>query len=143
MVSVDTLTHLYIVVLLMWLLYILVTSCYDPLLITLMFVYRCTNPRHVSHHDVISDTVTVSDLPTPSVLYHYPIRFFSNLHSFLTRTPTASLLGRVVPPTNEVWLSFDSVVNSFGSHFLSWSSSNVKHFMLETSILHFQIATFF
>ena len=28
---------------------------------------RCTDPRHVSHHDVISDTVTVS-VPTPSVL---------------------------------------------------------------------------
>ena len=48
---------------------------------------QCANPRHVSHHDVISDTVTISAVPTPSVHYHYPIRCSSNLHSFLTKTP--------------------------------------------------------
>ena len=31
---------------------------------------QCANPRHVSHHDVISDTVIISAVPTPSVLYH-------------------------------------------------------------------------
>ena len=51
------------------------------------FFPLCANPRHLSQHDIISDTVTVSAVPTPSVLYHYPIRFSSNLHSFLTRTP--------------------------------------------------------
>ena len=114
-----------------------------PFAYTLMFFSQCANIRHFSHHDVISDTVSVSVVTTPSVLYHYPIRFSSNLHSFLTRTPPSSLSGLVVPPTNEVCLSFDSVVNCFGSHLLSWPGSNVAHSMLETSILHFRIATFF
>ena len=63
---------------------------------------QCSNPRNFLHHGVISDTVTVSDVLTFSVLYHYPIRFSSNLHSFLTRSPLSSLSGLVVPPTNKV-----------------------------------------
>ena len=142
MVYVDTLTDLSIIILLMRLLCVLMTSNYDHLLITSMFS-QCSNPRHVSHHDFISDAITVSTVPTPSVLYHYIVRFSSNLQSLLTITSRPSLSGLVVPPTNEVWLSFDSVVNSFGSHLLSWPGSNVTHFMLETSTLHFRIATFF
>ena len=31
---------------------------------------QCSNPRHVSLHDVLSNTDTVSTVSTPSVLYH-------------------------------------------------------------------------
>ena len=133
MLYVDILTHLFIVILLMRLLCVLMTWLYNPLLITsILFL------------NVLTLVVfTVSAVPTSSVLYHYPIRFSSNLHSFITITPPSSLSGLVVPPTNEFWLSFDSVVNYFGSHLLSWPGSNVTHFMLETNLLYFRIATFF
>ena len=63
---------------------------------------RCSNPRHLSQHDVLSDTDTVSTVPTPSVLYRYPIRFASHLNSLLTEPHPPALSGLVVPPTDEV-----------------------------------------
>ena len=141
--SFDTLTHLFIVIFLMRLLCVLMTSGYDPLLITLMLSPQCSNPRYVPYHDVISNTVTVFTVPAPYILYHYPIQFSSNLQLLLTITPRSLLLGLVVPPTNEDLLSFDSVINSFGSHLLSQPGSNITHFMLETNTLHFRIAIFF
>ena len=80
---------------------------------------QCSNPRHVSKHDVSTAIDTVSTIPTPSVLYHYPIRFSSPLHSTPTQAHISSLTGIVVPPNDVVWLSFDSVVHSLGSHLLS------------------------
>ena len=35
----------------------------------------CSNPRHVSCTDVYSAHNTIPTLHTPSMLYHYPIRF--------------------------------------------------------------------
>ena len=32
-----------------------------------------TNLRHISHHDDISDAVTIYAVPTSLALYHYPI----------------------------------------------------------------------
>ena len=136
MVSVDTLIHLSIVILLMRLFCILLTKYYDPMLITF-------NPHHVSQHDVISNTDTVSTVPTPSVLYHYPNRSASHLSALLTELHPPSLSGLVVSPTNEVWLSFDFIVHYFVLFNTFGLGSNVTHFMLETSPLHFRIATTF
>ena len=104
---------------------------------------RCSNPRHVSLQDILPDKETVSTVPTPSVLYHYPIRFASHSNSLSTEPHPPSLSGLVVPPTNEVWFSLDSVVHSFGSFLSPWAGSNVKHYMFETSPLNFRIATTF
>ena len=102
-----------------------------------------SNPRHFSQHDVSTAIETVSTIPTPSVFYHYLIRGFSPLQSIPAQTHISSLTWIVVPPNDVVWLSFDSVVHSLGSHFLSWPDINVKHYMLETSELHFRIASSF
>ena len=80
---------------------------------------QCSNPRHVSQHDVSRAIKTVSTIPTPFVLYHCPIRFSSFLQSTPTQTHISFLIGIVVPPNDVVWLLFDSVVHSLGSHLLS------------------------
>ena len=66
------------------------------------FFPRCSNPRRVSQHDVSPAIETVSTIPTPSVLYHYPIRFSSNLESIPTTSPPSSLSGIIVPPNDVV-----------------------------------------
>ena len=62
MVSIDTFTHLSIVILLMQLLYVLITSCYDPLLITSMFF-----PNVLTH--VMFHTMMISLKPSLSPLF--------------------------------------------------------------------------
>ena len=41
-----------------------------------------------------------------------------------------------------MWLSFDSIINSFGSQLVSWIGGIINHYILETSILHYRIATY-
>ena len=52
---------------------------------------QCSNPRHISKHNVSTAIETISTIPTPSVLYHYPIRFASPLQSVPTQTHISSL----------------------------------------------------
>ena len=36
---------------------------------------NCSNPRHVKHEDILPERTIVSNVPTPLVLYHTPVRF--------------------------------------------------------------------
>ena len=107
------------------------TTMYSNAILLRPFTYifdvfsLCSNLRHVSQHDASLAIETLSTIPIPSVLYYYPIRFSSNLQSIPTTLSPLSFLGIVVPPNDVVWLSFDSVVHSLGSHLLSWPDSNV------------------
>ena len=141
MVYIATSTHSFIVTLLTPLLCVSRTSCYNPLLITLMFFHDVL--IHVMLYNMMFPSVeTVSTISTLSVLYHYPIRFSCNLQFIPTTSPPSSLSGIVIPPNDVVWLSFDSIVHSLGSHLLSCPSSNVKHYMLEKNVLYFRIASY-
>ena len=103
----------------------------------------CFNPHHISSADTTSSHNTVSTLPTPSVIYHSPIRFSSALSIsplVLLDSPLPSIL---VPPDNITWLYFDSILHSFRSQLQPWPYGIVKHCMLETDPLHFRIATYF
>ena len=77
--------------------------------------YSCSNPRHVSVADTSSARKTVSTIPTPSILYHYPIRFSSELPASPSAIHDSPLPSISVPPDTIIWLSFDSVLHSFGS----------------------------
>ena len=82
-------------------------------------ISSCSNPRHVSVADTSSARTSISTIPTPSVLYQYPVRFSSELPSpprILHDSPLASIS---VPPDTITWLSFDSVLYSF----VSWLQS--------------------
>ena len=124
------------------------TTMYSNAILLRPFTYifdvfsLCSNLRHVSQHDASLAIETVSTIPIPSVLYYYPIRFSSNLRSLPTTSNLSSLLGIVVLLNDIVWLSFNSVVRSFGSQLLSWPGSIVLHYMLETSALYFRIESY-
>ena len=103
----------------------------------------CFNPRHISSANATSSHNTISTLPTPSIFYHYPIRFSSALPIsplVLLDSPLPSIS---VPPDNITWLYFDSIHHSFRSYLQPWPDGIVKHCMLETDPLHFRIATYF
>ena len=74
----------------------------------------CSNPRHVSVADTSSAHNTVSTIPTPSALYHYPVRFSTELPSSPLALHDSPLPSISVLPDAITWLSFDSVLYSFG-----------------------------
>ena len=86
-----------------------------------LFVYNfdvfssCSNPRHVSVADTSSACTTVSTISTPSVLYHCPIRFSSELPPQPLTLHDSPLPSISVPLDTITLLSFDSVLYSFGS----------------------------
>lgn len=53
------------------------------------------------------------------------------------------LPGLTVPTDNIIWLSFEAVLHSLGSQLISWPSSIVQRYMLETSTLNFRIVSYF
>ena len=139
MVYVTILIPLYIDTLLTPLLCIPRTFFYYLFHIPLIFS-TCSNPRHVSHRDIFSAHDTISTSPTPSVLYHYYIRFSSNLPSL--PSPSNPPPFPVLQFHPIISFSFDSVVHSFGSQLILWSGSIVQHCMLETSDFYFYIVSF-
>ena len=90
------------------------------------------NPRHVSVANTSSAHNTVSTISTPSALYHYPVRFSTELPSSPPTLQDSPLPIISVPSDEITWLSFDSVLYSFGSKLQSWPGRVVKHYMLET-----------
>ena len=79
---------------------------------------------------VSSEHITVSTLLTPSVLYHYPNRFSSELPSS-SHAVLDSPLPRISVLLDEIiWLSFDSVLYSFGSQLKSWSRGIGTHYII-------------
>ena len=103
----------------------------------------CYNPRHVSYIDISPSHDNLCTLPPPSVLHHYFIRFSFNLLSLSPPLNDSPFPGLVVPPNNIIWLSFDSVIHSFGSQLTSRPGCIVQHYMLEASDLHFRVASYF
>ena len=75
----------------------------------------CSNPRHVSVADNSFTRTPISTIPTPSVLYHYPVRFSSELPSSPPTLHDSLLQNISVSLDTIAWLSFDSVLHSFGS----------------------------
>ena len=75
----------------------------------------CSNPRHVSVADTSSAHKTVSTIPIPFALCHYPVRFSTELPSSPLALHDSPLPSISVPPDAITWLSFDSVLYSIGS----------------------------
>ena len=79
----------------------------------------CSNPRHVPFADNYSTHNTVSTIPTPSALYHYPVLLSTKLQFSPLALQDSPLPSISVLPDEITWLSFDSVLYFFGSKFQS------------------------
>ena len=75
----------------------------------------CSNPRHVSVADTSFTRTPKSTIPTPSVLYYYPVRFSFELPSSPPALHDSLLQNISVSLDTIAWLSFDSVLHSFRS----------------------------
>ena len=71
-----------------------------------------SNPPHVKHIDILTEHSTIL---TPFVIYHTPVRFSLSCSSIHSESTSSSLPRFVVPRKSITWLSFDSVIHSFGS----------------------------
>ena len=118
-------------------------SSITTLYLQLWWFSTCSNPLHLSHISLSPAHDTVSTLSASSVIHHYPIHFSSNLSSLPFPSNASPLPGLEVPPNNIIWLSFYSIIHSFGSQWTSWSGNIIQYYMLETSDLYFRIASYF
>ena len=74
----------------------------------------CSNSRHVSVADTSSAHKTVSTIPIPFALCHCPVQFSTELPSSPLALHDSPLPSISVLPDAITWLSFDSVLYSFG-----------------------------
>ena len=79
----------------------------------------------------------------PLVLYHSPVCLSSPLPSPPNVSISCSLLHTVVLPTDIIWISFDSVLQSFSSQLSLWSGGIVQYYMSDTSNLYCRVASYF
>ena len=69
--------------------------------------------------------------------------FLFQITIIITASIYSPLLGLTVPRDNIIWLSFESVLHSLGSQLISWPSSIVQRYILETSTFNFRIVSYF
>ena len=107
----------------------------------------CTNLRHVKASDALFISITTSSITSISALYHSPIKFFPvfsiNLipSILLPGTNYCVLFFSIVLPSNATWISFDLVIDSFASILLTQEYNTLQHFIYESNLLYFSIAT--
>ena len=79
--------------------------------------FSCSNPRRVTTSDSNITTEASSTISPLSTIHHYPLHFTSSsiLQSFYVPKSIAHTFHHIVPPENIIWLSFDSIITSFGS----------------------------
>ena len=87
-----------------------------PFLYNFDVFFNCSNPRHIQNADILPEHTTVPTVPTPLILYHTSIRFSLSYSSIFSKSALSSFSRVVVPPKYITWLSFDSVLNPFGSY---------------------------
>ena len=75
---------------------------------------HCSNPRQVYNTDFLLEHTTISTVLTPLILYHSPVRISLSIVYIHHASVPSSPPSIVVPPDDITWLSFDSVIYSFG-----------------------------
>ena len=100
-----------------------------------------SNPRHVKYVDLLPDYTTVTTILTTLVQFHISVRFSLSCSSVHSVSTSSSLLRIVFPLADIIQLSFESVIHAFGSQLASLPGSIVNHYILETSILNYRVAS--
>ena len=86
--------------------------------------------------------ITSSSVTFPPTLHHHPLCVLQSPSLFHLSTQPLTTLSIFITPEAITWLSFDSIIYSFGSLLHPWSSGTVTLFVFERSSFHHHILNF-